>query len=409
MHRRFKNQHQKRSAKAHGSMAPKEITMANTARRSSRSLKESTALSRPEASKAQTEASTFATTTQLDERPQKPEENTKSLGMAASKEESEKIDRLEQAVKYLQTEVSRLGRQAQRQELVDENNAPSVKTYDTQTLIEIERCRAKFKALEVAKRKAKKEKTDAHCIASILRHKLDEERKALEREKDQCEAKSLEIELLRDLALQQELRLWKTEKALRESKERCEQLEAHILAEQQLTPGQEHIGSGSEIKHLSELGENIAGKEIKVQGQEKWPSALQDGHHIPNKKRRRSSLQSDNEPNILAQHISKLASLTDDFLVVDDGNLDLNMAASFISKIGQAASYTQLQTFFEHGRPNHWFCLQDILEKGLYAYGMIVNKCSQHEGLPCLLVMVTMVDSVRHLTLSYTRSAMADG
>ncbi|KAF5674163.1 hypothetical protein FHETE_2996 [Fusarium heterosporum] len=372
-------------------MAPKEITTANTARRSCRSLKEPA----------------------LDERPQKPEENTKSLEVAFHKGEygdlrDEKIDRLEEAVKYLQTEVSRLGRQAQRYELVDENNAPSAKTYDAQTLIEIERYKAKFQALEAAKQKAEKEKTEAGSIASKLRQKLDEKRKALEGEKDQCEAKGLEIELLRDLTLQQEQHLLKTEKALRESQERCKQLEAHILTDQQQSLGQEHIGSGSGIKHINELGEITTSKEAKVQTREEWLSALQDGHQTPNKKRRHSSLQSDKEPNVLAQHMSKLASLADDFLVVDDGNLDLNMAASFMSKIGQERSYTQLQTFCEHGRPNHWFCLQDVLEKGLYAYGMIVNKCSQHEGLPCLLVMVTMVDSVRHLTLSYTRSAMAD-
>ncbi|KAM0343025.1 hypothetical protein ACHAPU_008926 [Fusarium lateritium] len=412
MHGRSRNQPQNKSAEAHESMAPKEITMANAARHSRRNLKESTALTRLEASKMQTESSTFATSTKLDERPRKPEENTKSLDIVVSKEEygslhEKKIDRLEQAVIYLQTEVSRLGRQAQRQELIDENDAHPAGACDTKTVIDIERIKAKFKALEAAKLKAEKEKTEALSVATKLRQKLDEKQEALDKKETQSEGKDLEIELLRDLTLQQEQRLGKTEKAFQTSREYCKQLKAQVCAGQQQNP-EGHFGSDSEISRYRDMGENTTVKETKVQAQEEWPNALQDGHDTPNKKRRRSSHQSDEEPNILAQHISKLASLADYFLVLDDGNFDLSMAASFISKIGQAGSYRQLQIFFEHAILNYWFCLQDILEKGLYAHGMSVNDCSQHERLPCLLVMVTVVDSMRHLTLSYTKSAMVE-
>jgi hypothetical protein len=335
---------------------------------------------------------------QFDELSQKVDTITRRMDTVALKEKdsaksNEKIERLETVVVRLQTEFSRLQRQVHCEQragdsLDSSDDKQPAGTCSSQTASKLDQFRAKCESLEAVKRQAEKEKAEDLCLISKLRLELKEKQKVADEEREESERKDLKIDLLRELILEQDRSLKKNAGGFQESQERCKELETISQPAQQKSVS-EAFG-GYQIKSVH----NTTTKEVKHP---------RDEHESSRKRRRPNSPPPDEEENIFTQHMGDLALRAGYFTVLDDGNFDLNMAASFVSYIGQGGDYRQLRAFFDHATPDHWFCLHDAVDKGTSALGLSVKKCSKHECVRCILVMVTLVDSARQLRFTYDR------
>ncbi|KAG5660431.1 hypothetical protein KAF25_003037 [Fusarium avenaceum] len=344
----------------------------------------------------------FATKKQFDELWQKVDSITRRMNTAALREQdstrsNEKIKRLENVVVHLQTEFSRLQRQIHCEpragDLLESSDDKQPAGTRSQTASKLDPCREECESREVAKRQSKKEKAEDHCLISKLRLELKEKQKAADEEREESERKDLKIDLLREHILEQSQELRKKGEIIQESRERCEELETILqTAQQQSVPetfGEDRIKSvhttPTKVKHVR-------------------------GEHEPSRKRcRPNSLLPDEEENILDRHMGDLTIRAGYFTVLDDGDFDLNMAASFVSYIGHDGNHSQLRSFFDHAIRDRWFCLDDVAGRGKSALGLDVKKCSQHKGnIRCILVMVTTIHSVRHLRFTYEGPEAAD-
>jgi hypothetical protein len=310
---------------------------------------------------------------------------------------NEKIERLETVVVRLQTEFSRLQRQIHCElragDSLDsrDDNQPAG-TRSSQSASKLDQSRAKCESLEAAKRQAEKEKAEDLCLISKLRLELKEKQKVADEEREESERKDLKIDLLRKLILDQDQNLEKNSQVLQESQERCKELETILQTAQQKSVS-EAFGGG-QIKSVH----NTTTKGVKHP---------RDEHESSRKRRRPNSPPPGEEEDIFTQHMCDLALRAGYFTVLNDGNFDLNMAASFVSYIGQGGDYSQLRSFFDHATPGRWFCLHDAVDKGTSALGLSAKKCNQHESVRCILVMVTLVDSARQLRFAYDRPEAA--
>lgn len=322
--------------------------------------------------------------------------NTTALKEQGSASSNEKIKRLENVVVHLQTELSRLQRQIhceqRASDLSDSNNDKQPAGTRSQTASKLDPCREECESREVAKHQSEKEKAEDLCLISKLRLELKEKQKAADEEREESERKDLKIDLLRDHILKQSQELRKKAEIVQESRERCEGLETILqTAQQQSVPeafGEDQIKSvhttTTKVKHVR-------------------------GEHEPSRKRcRPNSPLPDEEENIFDRHMGDLTIRAGYFTVLNDGNFDLNMAASFVSYIGHDGNHSQLRSFFDRAIRDRWFCLDDAADRGKSALGLDVKKCSQHGNDRCMLVMVTTIHSVRHLRFTYEGPEAAD-
>lgn len=321
--------------------------------------------------------------------------DTIALKEQDSTKSNEKIERLETVVVRLQTEFSRLQRQRHCEragDLLDSSDDKQpAETCSSQTASKLDQGQARCESLEAVKRQAEKEKAEDLCLISKLRLELKEKQKVADKERKESERKDLKIDLLRKLILDQDLSLEENVGVFQESQERCKELETISQPARQKSVS-EAFG-GYQIKSVH----NTTTKEVKHPRDE----------HESSRKRRRPNSPPPDEENIFTQHMGDLALRARYFTVLDDGNFDLNMAASFVSYIGQGGDYRQLRGFFDHATPDRWFCLHDAVDRGTSALGLSVKKCSQHKSVRCILVMVTLVDSTRQLRFTYDRPEAA--
>ncbi|KAI6762682.1 hypothetical protein HG530_008662 [Fusarium avenaceum] len=344
----------------------------------------------------------FATKKQFDELSQKVDSFTRRMNTTALREQdnarsNEKIKRLENVVVHLQTEFSRFQRQIHCEQRASDlsdssNDKQPAGTRSSQKTSKLDPCREECESREVAKRKSEKEKAEDLCLIGNLRLELKEKQKAADEEREESERKDLKIDLLRDHILKQSQELRKKAEIIQESRERCEELETILqTAQQQSVPeafGQDQIKSvhttPTKVKHVRD-------------------------EHEPSRKRcRPNSPLPDEEENIFDRYMGDLTIRAGYFTVLDDGNFDLNMAASFVSYIGHDGNHSQLRSFFDHAFRDRWFCLHDAADRGKSALGLDVKECSQHGSFRCILVMVTTIHSVRHLRFTHEGPEAAD-
>ncbi|KAH7246457.1 hypothetical protein BKA59DRAFT_199188 [Fusarium tricinctum] len=314
-----------------------------------------------------------------------------------STKSNKEIERLQNVVVHLQTEFSRLQRQIHCEQRADDllhssNDKQPAGTRSSQKASKLDPCRTEYGSLEAAKRQAEKEKAEDLCLVSKLRLELKEKQKAADEEREESERKDLKIDLLRELSLEQSQKLRKNAEILQKSQERCEELEAILQTDRQQSVPEAFEEDQTKSVHTTTTKVN----HIR-------------GEHEPSRKRRRpNSLLPDQEENIFAQHMGDLAIRAGYFNVLNDGNIDLNMAASLVSYIGHDGNHSQLRSFFDYAIRDRWFCLHDTADRGKSARGLDVKKCSQHKSVQCILIMVTIIDSVRHLRFTYDRSEAED-
>lgn len=323
--------------------------------------------------------------------------NTTALREQDSARSNEKIKRLENVVVHLQTEFSRLQRQIHCEQragnlLESSDDKQPAGTRSSQKTSKLDPCREECESREVVKRQSEKEKADDLCLISTLRLELKEKQKAADEEREESERKDLKIDLLRDHILKQSQELRKKAEIIQQSRERCEELETILQTAQQQSV-QEAFGD-DQIK-----GVHATITKVKH---------VRDEHEPSRKRCRPNSPLPDEEENIFDRHLGDLAIRAGYFTVLNDGNFDLNMAASFVSYIGHDGNHSQLRSFFDHAIRDRWFCLDDVAGRGKSALGLDIRKCSQHGNFRCILVMVTTIDSVRHIRFTYEGPEAAD-
>ncbi|KAM0246231.1 hypothetical protein ACHAP5_004853 [Fusarium lateritium] len=351
----------------------------------SRNLSGTTTLARRAVADIQADPRKFVTKKQFDELSQKFDSIT-ALEEQNSAKINKEIERLGAVVIPLQTKVSRLERQTHCEQfpghmLDSSDDKQPAGTHSSRTSSKLSQYQANCESLEAAKRQVEKEKAGHLCLIRELRLELEEKQKAADEERAESERKDDKIIMLRESMLEKD-------RILRQKKERCEELEAVLqTAQQQRMP--EAFGE-DQIKSVHDT----TTKEVKQS---------RDGRTSARKRRRSHSASPDEEENIFAQHMRNLALRVGYFTVFDDGEFDLNMAATVISHIGNYGDYSHLRSFFDYANRDRGFCLQDAADRGTSALGLNVKKCSQHESVRCILVRVTLVDSTRQLRFTYDR------
>ncbi|KAM0336812.1 hypothetical protein ACHAPQ_003792 [Fusarium lateritium] len=299
----------------------------------------------------------------------------------------------------LQTKVSLLERQRCYEQhagdlLDSSDDKQPAGPRSSETSSKLDQYRTKYELSEAAKRKTEKERAEHLRLIRQLQVKLEEKQNAADEERAESERKDLKIDLLRKRNLEQYRSLESIKKIaepLQKTKEHCNELQPILQIVQQLSvPG----ALGALGKDQIKTTHDTTTKEVK---------RSRDGHESARKRLRPNPPPSNEEENILVQHMGDLALRAEYFTVLNDGDFDLQMAATFTSYIGQDGDYRQLRSFFDHAYRDQWFCLQDVVNKGNSALGLNVKKCSQHEIVRCILVKVTLVDSTRQLCFTYNR------